>query len=180
MYLLSTAATEVMLMTYQGSCALRTMVTIMAVRMAPLGNSHACFLFLRIRRSTTAAAATALRSLGATTATPSCGAASAIRIARMMVSRPLGVLKKFFAARRLRRIAQSLCFEALQFRRQNYAFHTHALEQCDSLRWAKHKRGRRESIGQHGVGRNHGHAGSGVRRRARARIQDVAAALVVA
>ena len=48
MYLLRTASTEVMVITYHGSCARSTIATIMAVSTAPLGNSQACFLTRRI------------------------------------------------------------------------------------------------------------------------------------
>src|ERR1035441_9555205 len=51
-YLLRTAATEVMVVTYHGSCARSTIATIMAVSTAPLGNSHTLFPARRMSRST--------------------------------------------------------------------------------------------------------------------------------
>src|ERR1017187_8160358 len=101
MYLLRIATTEVMVVTYHGSCARSTIATIMAVSTAPLGNSQAFFLARRISASTRPAAIVALTSPGATKRTPWPEAAMAARTTRMMVSRPFGVLKNLFALRHM-------------------------------------------------------------------------------
>ena len=64
--MLRTAATDVIVTTYQGSCARSTIETIMAVSMAPLGNSQVPFLSHRANRSVTPAIATALSRPGNT------------------------------------------------------------------------------------------------------------------
>src|SRR5664279_662703 len=78
-YLLRTAATDVMVVTYHGSCARSTIATIMAVSTAPLGNSHTFFPARRMSRSTRPAAIVAITKPGATVRMPSAGAAMAAR-----------------------------------------------------------------------------------------------------
>src|SRR5438132_7792270 len=93
-YLLSTPISAVSATTYHGSCALRIIATINAVRIAPLGNSHRFFLHRRMLTSASAETATADTRPGATRRVASAGAAIATRPIRMMRSSPLGVRKK--------------------------------------------------------------------------------------
>src|SRR5262245_41347125 len=127
-YLLRTPRTEVIVTTYHGSCARSTIATIIAVSTAPLGNSQTFFLTRRIRRSTNPAAMVAVPSPAATAWIPCPGAAIAMKIARMMVTRPFGVLKKLFA---LRIVAQALCLIPFQLRRHDQAVYAHAIQQVD-------------------------------------------------
>src|SRR5579862_2812758 len=155
MYLLRTAATAVMATMYHGSCARKTIAVMRAVSTAPLGNSQTFFIALRISVSTKAAAMVALTSPLAAPI-PWGGAAKTTKITRIMVSRPLGVLKKFLA---LRRMTQTSRFIALQFWSHNQPVHAMAIQKLDAGFRTKHKCGRCESIGQHRSGRDHRHAG---------------------
>src|ERR1035437_1497855 len=159
MYLLRTAATEAMVVTYHGSCARRTIATIMAASTAPLGNSQAFFLARRISASTRPAAIVALASPDATARIPWPGAAMATRITRMMVSRPFGVLKNFLALRHMRQASR---FVPLQLRRHDQPVHAHAIQELDAVFRAKHKCGRCQRIRQHRPGRDHGRARHGM------------------
>src|SRR5689334_17719800 len=129
-YLESTPITDVTAATYHGACGLRIIVTISAVRAAPLGNSHRPLFTRRMTASRSPAASTAAPSSGATSRTPSCGAASTTRTARMIVSRPFGVAKNFLTASALR-IAKAPRFEALQLGRHHEAVDAKALQELD-------------------------------------------------
>src|ERR1700722_20345647 len=147
MYLLRIAAIEVMVTTYQGSCARSTIATMMAVSTAPLGNSQTRFVARRISRSTNPAAIVALAS-PLSAPTPSCGAAIATKATRMIVSRPFGVLKKLLTlpVLCLRPMAEASRFVALQFRRYDQSAHTHAIQELNAGFRAEHERGRRQAV----------------------------------
>src|SRR5438270_8431928 len=135
-YLLNTPAIDVTVTTHHGSCARSTMATIIAVNTAPLGNSSASFLTRRMNISTRPAPSAAASIPGPTVRIPCPGAASAVSARRMMVSRPFGVLKKFFA---LRRNPQPPRLVPLQVRREQQPLHTHPLQQCDPRLWSQHE-----------------------------------------
>ena len=88
-----------MVTTYHGSCARSTIATIMRGEHRAAGKFPGLsFSHRRIRRSTRPAASVALASPARDCAIPWPGAAMAVRITRMMVTRPFGVLKKALRA----------------------------------------------------------------------------------
>src|SRR5262245_8640979 len=152
-YLLSTAATDTIVVTYHGSCGRRTIAVIIAVRTAPLGKSR------RISTSTSPATKTALSKPGAMVRMPSCVAAIAIQIERMTINSPFGVRKNRPAPWMSRRIARSPGLEALKFGTEDQPFHPHPMQKVDALHRTEHERRRSERIGEHCGRRDHSGAG---------------------
>src|SRR5579862_8422264 len=152
-YLLRIAATAVIVTTYQGSCARSTIATIMAVRIAPLGNSQVFFLTRRMTASARPPTTVAVPSPLATARTPSPRVAIATRIVRMMSSRPFGVLKKFLS---LRSMAQPFRLVPLEFRRHDHSVRTHAVEELNTFFGPEHEGSGCQSIGQHGSRSHYG------------------------
>src|SRR6185437_11879143 len=125
MYLLSTAATDVIVTTYHGSCVRSTIETIIAVSTAPLGNSQAFFRNQRIATSTRPEPAIAASMPVNTARRPSPGAAMAANTIRMIVSMPFGVLKNFPI---LRHILETSCCRTIEIAREDQAVNAHALQ----------------------------------------------------
>ena len=159
-YLLRTATIDVTAGTYQCSCARMTMVTIIAVSTAPLGNSQTFLRHRRTNRSTIAATRTADPIPVITVETPSPGAAIAVRINRTIVSRPLGVLKNRRTLRtRTSYKGQARRLITLEIGGHNEAFHAHPNQERDALLGAHDKGRSGESVGEHGSRRNDRGAG---------------------
>src|SRR6188768_3079116 len=158
-YLLRTAAADVTVTTYHGVCALRTIDTIIAVRTAPLGNVQRVPRARRISASITPAATSPPKRPGATTLSPSRGAAIATSSESTMVRRPLGVLRKNRRTRWALRPGQRGRFESLERGGQDQTLHAVPAEQRQALGRAEHERRRRERVGEHRRPRDHGHAG---------------------
>src|SRR5688572_13397924 len=157
------AATEMVVVMYQGSWGRRIIATIMAVRTAPLGNSRFCSLAQMITASNRPATVTALKSPGATARMPSCGAAIATSMTRIMVSRPLGVRKNFHIAQVLRRTAQSFRLEPFQGGRHDQTFYSHPMKELNPRFRTQHECGGCERVSQHRVRRNHARTRNGAR-----------------
>src|SRR5580698_3666088 len=173
-YLLDTATTDSASGTYQCSCARTTIVTIIAVSTAPLGNCQIPRRSLRMHTSTTPAITAADPMLSATASTPSPGAAIAVRHSRTMVSSPLGVLKK----RNALCTAQARRAQQLKAGSDDESFHAHAHQQGNALLRIENERGRGQRVRQHRAGRHDGGARDAARCLAAARIQNVLPALV--
>src|SRR3569833_3659480 len=79
---------------------------------------------------------------------------------RSSVSRPLGVLKNFFA---LRSMGQGSGFVPREIGSDDNAGDAHAVQKTDAFVRTEDESGGRKGICQHGDRRNHGGAGDGVR-----------------
>src|SRR5271169_1511627 len=140
-YLLRTPITEVMVVTYQGSCARSTIVTIMAVMTAPLGNSHDFFRNRRIRTSVRPTAMVELRSPTIAERVSRAGVATAVRIKRIRITRPFGVLKKLWI---LRCMTQASGFVAFHILRHDETFDAQPIQELDAFFRTEHKHRRRQ------------------------------------
>ena len=114
--------------------------------------------------------------LSSTDLTPSPGAAMAVRLTRMMISTPLGVLKK----RMTLCTAQSGRTEYIEPGGDDEALHTHARQQRNALLRIQNERSRRERVGEHRAGRDHGGARDPTCRLTTAWIKNMRSAFIVA
>src|SRR5579863_566175 len=139
-YLLRTPITDVMVVTYQGSCARSTIVTIMAVMTAPLGNSQDFLRKRRIRTSVRPAAMVELTSPTIAERVSCAGVATAIRINKMRITKPFGVLKKLWILCCMTQASGLVAFHIL---RHDEAFDAQAIQELQAFFRTKHKHRRR-------------------------------------